>query len=262
MAALGDADKILWTLNIAVQAGLLALLMARKEHKRFPLFCSYLAVNLLQAAAFALLFPVSGYVSRVAWKIGWGSQAIVVLARVLAVGELCRHVLARYRGIWALGWRLLGSMALLVLVSAVVFGGLDFRSGIVTLDLGSELAIAVATAGLFAFAKYYEVAVEQPTRTMGAAFCLYSCCYVLNDLLLKHYLSNYQNIWTFAGMLAFLGTLCLWAWAFRVPVGVEAPAPVLLQPGVYRDLIPQMNQRLSALNEQLSHFWRLRSPHT
>lgn len=262
MATLGDAAKILWLLNISVQLGLLALLVGRGEHKRFPAFCLYLGVNLLQAAALALLLPASGHVSRVAWKIGWSSQAIVVLARVLAVGELCRHVLARYRGIWALGWRLLGGMALAVLAGAVFFGGLDFRAGIVTLDLGSELAIAAATATLFAFAKYYEVPVEEPMRTMGAAFCLYSCCYVLNDLLLRHYLSNYENIWNLAGMLTFLGTVCLWAWAFRVPAGAEAPKPVLLQADVYRDLIPEMNRRLSKLNEQLSHFWRIESPHT
>ena len=255
-------DKMLWMLNISVQLVLLAVLLARKEHRRFPAFCTYLAVNLLQAVLFAVMFSFSGYVTRGAWKIGWASQAVVVAARVLAVGELFRHALARYRGVWALGWRLLAGLAFGVLVSAVVLGGFDLRSGVVTLDLGSELAIAAATAGLFAFAKYYDVVVEEPMRTMGAAFCLYSCCYVLNDLLLKHYLSNYERIWNLAGMAAFLATVCLWGWAFRAPVRSAARRPVLLQPDVYRNLIPEMNRGLADLNEQLSHFWNVRSPNT
>src|SRR5690348_813299 len=255
-------DKTLWMLNIAVQVVLLAVLVARKEHRRFPAFCAYLGVNLLQALLFAMMFSFSEYVAPRAWKIGWASQAVVVAARVLAVGELCRHALARYRGVWALGWRLLTGLALGVLVFAVALGGFDLRSGVVTLDLGSELAIAAATAGLFAFAKYYDVLVEEPTRTMGAAFCLYSCCYVLNDLLLKHYLSNYERIWNLAGMAAFFATVCLWGWAFRAPVRSQARKPVLLQPDVYRHLIPEMNRSLADLNEQLSHFWNVRSPHT
>lgn len=261
MGDLNDATKILWLLNVSIQLGLLALLVFRREYRRFPAFCAYLTLNLLQAVAFALLFSRHGYVSRAAWKIGWGSQGIVVVARVLAVGELCRHALARYRGIWALGWRLLGGMAVLVLVAAVVFGGIDVRAGVVTLDLGSELAIAVATAGLFAFAKYYEVPVNEPARTAGAAFCLYSCSYVLNDLLLKHYLSSYQQVWNFAGTVAFFATACLWVRAFRVAAPARTATPAMLHPRVYGDLIPVMNRRLSTLNEQLSHFWRVRSPH-
>lgn len=261
MGDLGEATKILWLLSVSIQLGLLILLAVRREYKRFPAFCAYLTLNLLQAATFALLFSRQGYASRTAWKIGWGSQAIVVAARVFAVGELCRNVLERFRGIWALGWRLLTGMAVLVLVAAVAFGGIDLRAGVVTLDLGSELAIAVVTAGLFAFAKYYEVPVDEPARTMGAAFCLYSCSYVLNDLLLKRYLSSYEEIWNLAGTAAFLATVCLWVWAFRVAAPKPAEKPAMLHPSVYGSLIPEMNRQLSTLNEQLSHFWKVRSPH-
>jgi|SRR5689334_11498806 len=259
---MASAEKTIWLLDLCVQLVLLMFLVSRREHRRFPAFCSYLAINLLQGITLAALFSVSGFVTRAAWIMGWGSQAVVTAARVLAVGEIFRHVLGRYQGVWALGWRLLGGLGVLVLVAAAGFGGLDLRAGVVTLDLGSELAIAAATAGLFAFAKYYEVVVEEPMRTMGAAFCLYSCSYVLNDLLLKHYLVNYQNVWNLVGMVAFFATVCLWGWAFRAPMRSETPKPVLLQPDIYRNLIPEMNRSLADLNEQLSHFWNVRSPRT
>lgn len=262
MGGWSEAARIIWFLNVALQVCLLMLLVLRKDYRRFPAFCSYLAVNLLQFATFVTVFPRLGYASHAAWKIGWGSQGIVVVARAFAVGELCRHVLARYRGVWALGWRMLASIGVVVLAVAASFGRHDLQAGIVTLDLGSELAIAAVTAFLFAFAAYYDVPLAEPTRTMGIAFCLYSCSYVLNDLLLQHYLVKYRDVWNVAGMLAFLGSLLIWGWAFRRPAGAEAAKPVLLDAAVYRSLIPEVNRRLSGLNEQLSSFWKARSPRT
>jgi hypothetical protein len=260
MDALGDSAKTLWLINVAIQAGLLTLLVWRKDYRRFPFFVAYLTVNLLQSAAFAILFTRPGYTSRIAWLFGWGSQGIVVAARACTVAEVCHHVLAPYRGIWAMGWRLLVVLGISVLVLAVAFGRHDLHAGIVTLDLGTELAIASATAILFAFAKYYEVPLREPMRMLGIGLCLYSACYALNDLLLQRYLAGYAEIWNLVGMIAFLGSLALWAWAFRVAVEAEATKPVLLDAEMYPNLIPEMNRRLFVLNEQLSQLWRVDSP--
>src|SRR5690348_18337805 len=88
---MASAEKTIWLLDLCVQLVLLMFLVSRREHRRFPAFCSYLAINLLQGITLAALFSVSGFVTRAAWIMGWGSQAVVTAARVLAVGEIFRR---------------------------------------------------------------------------------------------------------------------------------------------------------------------------
>lgn len=262
MASLAEAANIVWALNVTIQLGLLFLLASRKELRRYPAFCSYLAINLLQSGMFVFLYTYGSYNSHAAWRFGWISQGIVVIARAIAAGELCHQVLGRYRGVWALGWRLLAGTCLAVLIVAISFGRHDLREGIVTLDLGTELAIAAVIAVLFAFARYYEIPLEGPQRLMGIGFWLYSCFYVLNDLFLQHFLANYAVAWSFAGTATFLGSLLFWVWALFNPVREEAVKPALLESGIYEALMPEMNQRLFRLNKQLSQLWRAESRHS
>lgn len=262
MASLSEAANTVWVVNVTIQVGLLLLLVSRGEMRKYPAFCTYLAINLLQSGAFFLLYTYGSYSSRAAWQLGWISQGIVVIARAAAAAEVCYHVLGRYRGVWALGWRVLTGTGLLVLIVAISFGRHDLRTGIVTLDIGTELAIAAIMATLFVFARYYDIVLQGPMRLMGAGFCLYSCFFVLNDLFLQHYLADYERAWSFVGTLTFLGSLLLWAWALRSPARDEVAEPALLEPGIYQSLMPEMNQRLWELNKQLGHLWKVESHHS
>lgn len=263
MASLNQAANVVWALNVAIQLVLLFLLTSRKEFRRYPAFCSYLAINLLQSGLFVFLYSYGSYHSRAAWELGWISQGMVVIARAVAAVEVCRHVLRRYQGIWALGSRLLAGTGAAVLLVAVTFGRHDLRTGVVTLDLGTELAIAAVMAVLFAFARHYDIFVEEPMRSMGVGFCLYSSFYVLNDLFLQHFLADYAAAWSIAGTVTFLGSLLLWTWAFLSAKRVEAPKPAaLLEEGFYEAVMPEMNRRLLALNKQLGQLWRAESRHS
>jgi hypothetical protein len=262
MASLAEAANTVWALNVAIQIGLLFLLVSRGEIRKYPAFCTYLAVNLLQSGAFFLLYTYGSYSSRAAWQLGWISQGVVVIARGIAAAEVCYQVLARYRGVWALGWRVLTGTGLLVLTIAISFGRHDLRTGIVTLDIGTELGIAAIMAGLFMFVRYYNIVLQEPMRMMGVGFCLYSCFFVLNDLFLQHYLVDYERAWSFVGTLTFLGSLLLWAWALRSPARDEVAKPALLEAEIYQSLMPEMNQRLGELNKQLGHLWKVESHHS
>jgi hypothetical protein len=63
-------------------------------------------------------------------------------------------------------------------------------------------------------------------------------------------------------MVAFLACLLVWSWAFRKAAPQAAADPLLLDRSVYLRLIPEVNWRLRALNEQLIRFWRLEAPRT
>jgi hypothetical protein len=48
-----------------------------------------------------LIYRRWGFSSMLSWRIAWGMQGAVICARALAVAEVCRGVLGRYRGIRA-----------------------------------------------------------------------------------------------------------------------------------------------------------------
>jgi hypothetical protein len=55
-------------------------------------------------------------------------------------------------------------------------------------------------------------------------------------------------------MSAFLATLLFWIWGFREKLPESAPAPEMLSYRIYRQLVPEINLRLRALNNSLSKF--------
>jgi len=183
-------------------------------------------------------------------------QGAVICARALAVAEVCRHLLARYRGIWAMAWRILLACAALVLVYSIVAARHFWELALLAGDRGMELSIAAVVVGVLLFTRYYDVQVSAADRSLAVGFCLYSCFCVLNNTILEHYLSRYGPLWNLLGMLAFLASLLLWTWALRKPQTETVPEETLLSPGIYQTVAPQVNLRLRLLNDQLWKIWK------
>jgi hypothetical protein len=260
MQGMGQFQQILWAVNVAVGIVLLALLIAREKFRAFPAFTGYLLLNLSQAVAFYFATRRWGYASRNMWLFGWSSQAVVTLARALAVAELCRHMLARYHGVWALAWRVLCASAMLVILYSGFAGRRRWELAFPALDRSLELSIAAVIVILLLFVRYYEVVADPVDRSLAVGLCLYSCFGAVNNTILDRYLYSYQELWIILGMLSFLASLMVWTWALRSPQRVSRRKEALLAPGIYESLAPQINLRLRTLNDRLSQFWNAESP--
>jgi hypothetical protein len=260
MQGMAQFEQILWAVNVAVGIVLLALLVAREKWRAFPAFTGYLLVNLVQAVSFYFASRRWGYPSRNMWLFGWSSQAVVTFARALAVAELCRHMLARYHGVWALAWRVLCGSAMLILLYSGLAGWRRWELAFPALDRGLELSIAAVIVILLLFVRYYEVAADPVDRSLAVGFCLYSCFGAVNNTILDRYLYSYEGLWIVLGMLSFLASLLLWTWTLGKPQTVPRPEETLLAPGIYESLAPQINLRLRTLNERLSQFWNSEAP--
>ena len=262
MGGLGPFTEGLWVATAVAEILLLCLLIARKSVSSYPAFSAYIFMTLAQSALLFVAIKGWGFSSHVAWSVGWATQSLVLGARAFTVAELCKHILGRFRGVWVLARWILLTCAMLVLLYALLAAKHQWRLVLNTTELGLELAVAAVIVMLLLFARYYEVTVAPPLRWLATGLCVYSCISVMNDTLLERWLSRYVSLWNVFGMGAFLACLLLWTWAFHKALPQAAADPVLLDRSVYLKIVPEVNWRLRALNEQLIRFWDLEAPRT
>jgi hypothetical protein len=262
MAGMLGYENVLWALNMLLALGLAALVLWQKNYKPYPLFFAYIVAVLAQNLVFVLCYRLWGFNSPITFRITWISQGLVTLARALAVAEICHQILARFRGIWELAWRmLLGAVAFISLYAWALSRG-SWPYAILNLDRGLELAMASVIVVLFVFARYYDVDVGPDSRTAATGFFLYSSFRVVNDTILERWLNHYAALWNLLGTLSFLASLLLWTWALRRKQAETVAEPELVPGDLYRALAPEINARLRELNEQLSHFWHAEGKRT
>lgn len=255
MVELAQFQQILWAANVFVGVALAVLLIVSKNYRVYPAFAFYILVNLIQALVLFLGYRHWGFSSTAQWLLGCATEAAVLIARALAVAEICRRLLSRYCGVWALAWRVLALFAGLVFSYSILLARHDWTLAFPSAHRAMELSIASIIVVLFIFARHYDVETESAVRSLALGFCLYSCFAVLNNTLLERLLYDYSTLWNLLGMFAFLASLSLWTWALRKPQSQVEPAEILLPRGVYQSLAPEINLRLRLLNEQLSRFW-------
>lgn len=256
MSEIASLERALWGIGVFLNVGLVFLAFYRNNHRAYPLFCIYAVSNLLQGIALQATYRIWGFYSQESVRIAWSTQALVTIARALAVAEICYRALASYRGIWQFASRLLlGAAVLVALYSSAVSRG-NWRFVVLNLDRGLELTMASVIGLLFVFTRSYEVSMEPATRTLAIGLFLYSSFRVLNDTMWGRWLNHYTGLWGLLETLTFMASLLLWTWALRLTQQPTTAEQELLPESHYHSLSPAINVRLKALNEQLGHFWR------
>jgi hypothetical protein len=253
-------QQLLFDLTLTAGFVLCILLLIRRHYRVYPAFTFYAFLSLAQGISLFVAYRRWAFTSVEAWRIFWASQAVVISARALAVTELCRNILARYRGVWALAWRILLTSACLILLYSLVTSKQQWVSALPSAERGLDLAIASAIVGIFLFARYYTVSVDPVGRVLALGFFLFSCFGVLNNTILERLLYDYSALWNLLNSLAFLASLFLWAWALRLPETVPVRANILLPDAVYSSIGSEVNVRLHLLNESLNQFWNRGAP--
>ena len=248
--------QVLWGVNTLAAIALVALLAIRKNFRVYPIFTFYVAVNLIAGGIAYMLYRRAGLYSSTLWRLGWAMQGSVICARALAVAELCKRILARYLGIWAVAWRVLLGTAAAVLLYSSFAEKYRWDLLVTRADRSLELAIAVVIVGVLIFARIYNVQTDPADRLLAVGFCFYFCFSVLNNTILERYLGDYATLWNLLGMAAYLVSMLLWTWALWKTQPYTRRAEQLLPAGVYQVVMPEVNVRLQLLNEKLSQLWK------
>jgi hypothetical protein len=260
MADISTLSQMLWITSLGLRSALLVLLIGRKSYQQYSAFTFYIAATLTQGLLLVVVYRYWGFSSSFAIYAAWSMQAVLLCARALAIVELCHHLLGRFRGLWALAWRILLACGSLILLYSLVVSRHRWTLAVMNADRASELAIAGVIVALLFFTRYYDVELQPPNRLLAITFCVYSCFLVLNDTLFDQQPDRLLAWWNLLGIVAFLIPLFLWTWAFRKPLSGPLPAVPFLAEEVYRKISPEINLRLRLLNDQLSHFWDSEPP--
>ena len=252
MGNLAFIPRAMWALIVCLQVVVLVTMTARRQFRDLLALYLYICLALCENPVFYVIYSLFGYQSWTAYYAAWIFQAVVVSVRWLAVCQLCYLMLGQFRGIWGIAWRVLVACGVAVLAVAFLFGGHDVVRLVTTFDLSLELSIATVLAVFFAFARYYQVPIIASLRSIGIAFCLYSCFRALNDAVLQKFLHDYSNTWTLFDEVTYVATLALITSAVFILHRLPTQNVRLLPAHAYATFIPQANERLSALNARLS----------
>ena len=251
-------DYALWALSTALQVGVCIFVLRSRTYRSLPLFSAYAWLNLLSLAFGWWVYLRLGYSSRLSFYITWIAVGVVLLARGLAVGELCQRILRPYRGVWALGWRLLVGVAILLLVFAglAAYGARDgIKTFLLTAERGLELAAAIILLLLLVISSYYRIPVPKLEGMLALGLGVWSLLLVANDAALALW-PKYFPWGRAVRMASFQAVLLIWIAALRKPALHEAAAPLLLAQTVYDELAPQTNLRLRLLNDRLLEIFK------
>jgi hypothetical protein len=260
MLDLQTAQKFGWDLSIFLRAFLLCLLLFRRNIRSFPLFAAYLVASMAKGLLTKFAYDAWGEKSWNAYCVAWGAQALVISTRAFAVAELCWLLLGRYRGIWSFTWRILLTCAGIILLYSAIVSDRTWEGAIIGAERAVELAMASVIVLLFVFLRHYEVVSESSLRSLAVGFCVYSCIVVLNFTILQRFMDSYVRVWNSLEVFSYLACLLAWTWALRKRVPRPVFEPALVSNSVYREISPEINARLRALNDQLSQFWRTEAP--
>jgi hypothetical protein len=252
---------------------LCTFVFTRRVQRILPFFAAYVSVLLTCTVGVWLTYEYFGFSSLIAYYAYWGSILLNAAARSLAIAELCRFGLRAYRGIWALAWRLLTVLSVLLLAhSAKDAWGQPDKVAIygTTLDRDLALASIAILAALLLIRNYYGLALEPLQKAIAAGICFFCTVDVVGNTILRSlytgflyswFASNQKSIWpqlmrvndmwSTIHLFAFMFSMGIWCFALRKPVLAPAEAPVLLPARVYRELSPAINLRLATFNDRL-----------
>lgn len=253
--------QYLWATSFVVQLIVCGMLIYRGHFRRLPFFTTYILLNLLQVIFLYLLYGHYGKpLPRFPFVAAWLSEAITLLARICATVEVLQFALQSYRGIWALGWRLLVSSSLLVLIFVAALSRGDAGWGLMEADRSYHLIFAVALIAVLFMIRYYFVALHWVYRTLLGGFCFYSCIKIVSNTVLQGWLyprfSHFEAIWQTLAIAPYLVVLIIWATALARPLPAREAGPDLAA-SVYRQVRPELNYQLQAINTKLMDFLKI-----
>jgi hypothetical protein len=254
-------ENLLWAFGTALKVLLCVVVVYRHLYRRLPLFSIYVALLVAEVAVVWSVYRVRGFTSRFAWYTGWCAAGVVLLARGLAVAELCWTSIRNYPAIWSLVRKLLVFVAVVVLSFAAMTAYQNqspVAAFVLTADRGSEISILVILVALLGFGVRYNVPLGPVERNLVLGIGIYSAFQVVNDTFMDNWMTRYFHWWNSTRVIAFDVALIIWLVPLRKALPPPCKAPVLLTEEVARYLLRQLLDRMQEVRDELKKIGKVR----
>ncbi len=256
---LSTFQNYLWIAETTLTFVLFALVFARGLHRRLPLFAAYVALLVVETVAVHWTYHHWGYTSSAARYVYWSSLGIVLLARMLAVAELCWRSIRSSPAVWAITRRWLALLALALLVYALVGAARNNSPAIallLTAERSLDFGIVVIVFALLRLRRRYDVWLGAVERNVLLGFAAYSAFQTVNDAFMQKWMMYYFRWWVSASVVSFEITLLIWIAPLLRPLPPPAPPSILFSKEESVTLLMQILERMRRIAEEMKRIAR------
>lgn len=253
-------ESVHWAATVLIEVVVLTFALRRKLFDRLPIFTIYLCILVANEAIISLTYSFAGIRSHTSFYVYWTMQAVQLSARAAVVYEICRELLSPYAGVWRLSRPFLLLLGLALAGSTVATARRRIHP-ISTTTLMAARGLEFTVVGILIlgliFCRYYGVRIDRYLAWIALGLGFYSAVQVANNTFLGNWLTQANFIiWQALHEISFNIATIFWLVALWKPLPARQPAPVLLAPGEYGRLAPQMTLRLRELNTRLLEIWK------
>ena len=273
-------DLILYALTFAFEIPLCVLVYFRGLQRRLPFFAAHATLLVVGTLGIQLVYRLWGFNSLASYNAYWIIAGLIVVARGLAVAELCRYEFRAYQV------NMDSSPALIDRISSplsLVHAGLDAWGQLdriaiygLTLERDIEISAVVILVAMLIIRSYYGIKLETAAKTdrgrydflvhdrrskqYRASECIHRAALILvsyglhvsmagNKTTSRERKTHGTDQFVTLGLVISISVWCYAA--LRKPLPAPAPEPMLLPAEVYGELSPAINLRLRTFNDRL-----------
>ncbi len=256
---LSSFQNFLWILGTALKLLLFALVFARGLYRRLPLFGVYVALVVVDDFALRWTYHHFGYTSLAAKYEYWSSLGVVLVARALAVAELCWRGLRNSPAVWLIARRVLAIITFAMLVYAVIASAKNSSPAItflLTVERSLDFGIAVILVALLRLGLRYEVWIGGIERRVLLGFSVFSTFQIVNNTFMKQWMMKYFSWWVSASVVSFEVAMLIWIAPLLRPLPPMTAPPTLLSEEESVSMLKQVLERMRRIAEEMKRIAR------
>jgi hypothetical protein len=254
---LSNAEIILWYSSLVLELTLCVLALWRHLYRLLPVFTAYVTALFVREAVMYCIYHTAGYTSRLAFYSFWITQAILVVGRGLAIGELAWSASRLYPGLRAvLKWGLAGVASAFLILATIIAttNAPELPSLILGLQRDLDLTALVVLVALFTIGRLYQVGLAFPQSLIAIGFLAYSVIQVVNNSISKEWLQSYFHGWVIVWVAASQIAAVLWLVALIRPLALQVTPQPVEDIEALRTLVHEGNQVLRNVSARLTRF--------
>jgi hypothetical protein len=256
---LSTSQNYLWIAETTLTFVLFALVFARGLHRRLPLFAAYVSLLVGETVAVHWTYHHWGYTSAAARYVYWSCLGIVLLARMLAVAELCWRSLLSSPAVWAITrrWLALPALALFAYTSIVsARNSSPVISFLLTAERSLDFGVVVILFVLLRLGRRYDKRFGAVERNVLLGFAVYSTFQTINDTFMQKWMMRYFHWWVSMSVISFEAALLIWIVPLLRPLPLPNPPPTLLSKEESATLLAEILEHMQKIAEEMKRIAR------